>query len=359
MTKLSARQLYFYLACIAPVGKLVIMPTQIVDYAQNDLLFPALINLLLQAGVIFCIMLLSRSEKTLIQLLEYTFGKVVATVLYALFALFLLYSSLFPLIEQKLLVQSVFYDTLPSFTTFVSFFLLSTYVCAKPFARMGRVWDLLAPLSVVGFFGIILLSISNADFSALSPVGVSGAKGIFEGTAQSMLWFYDSAILLLLMGNFRYEKGMAQKAVFSYLAGGAAVLLFLAVYYGIFSDIAIRQAFTFAKLSKYFSAASVLGRIDYIFICLLALVMAFYAILPIQASTHCIYEICRKKVHPALVSIPVNALLLFLLMALNFEPNLVLDVMAGNLFFLFPLFTVAVPLLCLLLRRSPRERKTA
>ncbi len=359
MNGISKRQLYFFLACIAPVGKLVLLPTQLVDYAQNDLLFPALINLLLQAGTIFGIMLLARANQSLPRLLENTFGKVGKSVLLALFALFFLYASIFPLIEQKLLVQSVFYDTLPSFSTFVPFFLLSAYVCAKPFFRVGRTFDLLAPIAIVGYAGILTLALGDVDFAALLPVGASGAKGIFQGAGFSSLWFYDSALVLLFTGNFRYEKGMAWKSALFYLLGGAAVLFFLATFYGVFGDIAIRQTFSFAKVSKYFSAYTVLGRVDYIFICLLALVMTFYAILPLQSAVHCLHEATQKRASPVLLSLAVNALLLYLVLAVNFYPNAVLDVIGSTLFWIFPLFCIALPLLCLLLRRSPRERKTA
>ncbi len=358
MNKIAPRQLYFYLACIAPLGKLIILPTQLVDYAQNDLLFPALINLLLQAGVIFCVMLLSRSNQSLFDLLENTFGRVLSAILVGILGLFFLFASFFPLVEQKLLVQSVFYDTLPSFLTFLPFFIFGAYVCAKPFFRMGRVCDLLAPLTAFSFVGILVFAVGNADFSALLPVGASGMGGVFEGVKQSMLWFFDSAILLLLVGNFRYERGMAIKSTAFYLLGGVALLLFLAIFYGIFSDIAIRQTFAFTKISKYFSATGVLGRIDYLFIILLALSMAFYAILPVQASVHCLQHSFQHKISPVLLSVALNGLLAILITVLNFETNALLDLLGGALFFLFPLFCIAVPLLCLLLRRT-HERKTA
>ena len=43
-----------------PVGKLILMPTHLVYEAKNDLLIPAAVNILIQAGMIFLVMLLSR-----------------------------------------------------------------------------------------------------------------------------------------------------------------------------------------------------------------------------------------------------------------------------------------------------------
>ena len=356
MNKISARQLYFFLACIAPVGKLVLMPTQLVLFSKNDLLFPALANFALQAGIIFLIMLLSRSNKTVFELLRYTFGKLGAAILSLVLALFFLYAAFCPMLEQKLFVQGVFYDTLPSLVAFAPFFIFSAYLCAKPIFALGRIWDFLAPVAIIGFAGLMIFSIGQADYGALLPVGAGGGKGFFEGFAYTLSWFYDSAIVLLLMGGFRYEKGMAWKSLLSYLAGGAAVLLFLAAYYGIFSDIALRQTFAFAKISKYFAGVTVLGRFDYIFICMLSLVMAFYITIPLQACVVCLRETTGQKGMPLWYAVGVNLILFAASYFSNFYNQTAIETVSVKLFWIFPLFCCLVPLLCMLLRRSPREK---
>lgn len=358
MKKIAPRQLYFFLATIAPVGKIILMPTQLVLQAKNDLLFPAALNFLLQAAVIFFVVLLAKNNRSLYELLSYTFGKIAAKILMTLFSLFLFYAALLPLLEQKLLVQSVCYDTLPSTVAFAPFFLFSAYLCSKPLASFGRAWDILAPFAIAGFFGILLFSVSEADFGALAPVGAAGAGGFARGFAYTMSWFFDSAIVLLLMGKLDCGKGTAWKSALFYLAGGAAVLLFLAVFYGVFSDIAVRQLFAFSKISKYFSGISVLGRVDYVFIFLLVLVMAFYGALPLKAGIDCLtqaYGRGEARLLNILLSVGVNAVMLLLTVLLNFNHTATSDAITKVLFWIFPAFTLLVPLLCLFLRRSPRE----
>lgn len=359
MTKISSRQLFFFLAAIAPVGKLIYLPTHLAELSANDLLFPAAVNFLLQAGAVFLILLLSKSNKTLYELLTYTFGKIAAKIVLTVFTLFVFYASLMPLMEQKFFVHFAFYDTLPTVFAFAPFFLLSVYLCAKPIEHAGRIWDILAPVAMVGFAGILIFSFGEADFSALAPVGAGGAGGFFRGTAFTMGWFYDSAILLLLMGKFEYRKGMAWKGALCYLAGAAAILLFLAVFYGIFSDIAIRQIFAFAKMSKYFAGIPILGRIDYIFIYAVALVMAFYCILPLHAGTDALTHAFAKRqtrLVSALVSIALNAAMFTATLLLNFNFRFFSQTVTQTLFWLFPLFCLLIPALALLLRRSPREK---
>lgn len=356
MNKISARQLYFFLACVAPVGKLVLLPAQLVKYAGNDLLLPALVNYAVQTAVVFSVLLLVKSGRNFYELLQNTFGKIAAKILILLYAVFLLLAALLPLLEQKSFVQSVFYDTLPSLIAFAPFFVFSAYVCSKPLGSFGRMWDILGPLAIAGLAGVLILSVGSADYGALLPVGASGSKGFLRGTAAIFSWFIDTAILLPLLGKIEYRKGIAWKGALCYMAGGVAVLFFLATFYAIFAETSMNQLFAFTKTSKYFSGITVLGRIDYFFIFTLALVMAFYITLPLQGSVDCaVQAFGRKRYMPTLLALGVNAIFFALSVVLDFRLGDILTFFSEVLFWIFPVFCVALPPLCLFLRRKQRE----
>ncbi len=357
MNRISARQLFFFLACIAPVGKLVLMPAQLVHDVGNDLLFPAAINCLLQSGAVFCVLTLVRSQKSFYTLVAERAGRAAAKIILALLMLFLFYAAIMPILEQSLLVQNIFYDTLPSVLTFAPFFLFSLFLCAKPLSCRGRLWDLLGPLAIVAFVGVLAFSVGQADFGALLPAGISGVGSIFKGAARSLGWFCDSAILLVLLGKLEYRKGIALRGMLFYLLGGAAVLLFLAVFYGVFSDIALRQIFAFTKISKYFSGITVLGRIDFLFIYLLAFVMAFYCSLPLHACVECANLLFGDgKVKTPLYSAAVNAVMFSLTVLLNLSFLRTGEVILYKLFWIFLLFCLLLPVLSVFLRRTPHEK---
>ncbi|HIZ24475.1 MAG TPA: GerAB/ArcD/ProY family transporter, partial [Candidatus Gallimonas intestinigallinarum] len=246
--KLGSRQILFFLAAVAPVGKLILLPPQLAAVAGNDLLFPVLAQLLVQAALVFCVLLLSRRERTVYALLEGSIGGVGAKIVTWALALFLLYASFMPLVEQKLLVQSIFYDTIPSYIVFAPFFLLAAYLCSRPLAYTGRIWDILAPLAIFGMAGILLFSVGEADYGAILPVGAAGLPGFSGGVMRTCAWFFDAALLLPFVGRFDYKKGLAWKGAVCYLAGGAVLLFFLATFYGVFSDISVIQVFAFAKM---------------------------------------------------------------------------------------------------------------
>lgn len=354
--KIKQRQLFFFLACIAPVGKLVLLPSDLVFRAGNDLLFPALTNLLLQAAIIFLVLLLYKQEKSLYALFSERVGKVAARIFITILTAFLLYAAILPFQEQKLMVQSVFYDTLPSVIVFAPFFLFAAYLCSKPLFTLGRVWDILAPLAIVSFIGIIVFAWGGADFKALAPVGAAGAKAFSESTLFTMSWFFDSVLVLSLTGKVEYKKGIAWKGLLCYLAGAAAVLLFLAVFYAVYGPLAVSRLFAFSKISRYFSGISVLGRIDYLFIFTLGLVMAFYCSMPVQAAVDLLGDAFgHKKALTPILSVAFTGVFFALSVLLDSKFSLTQRFIAQTAFWIFPLFTIVLPPLCLLLKRRRHE----
>ncbi len=351
MDKIKIRQICFLFAVMMPVTKMLIYPTTIAYTAKNDLLFSALINLAIEGVVIGLLMLLAKKTRlSFFGLVENTFGKVAAKIVYGIFALFFFISALLPLTEQKVFVMQVFYENVPSIISFAPFFFVSFYACVKGFKCIGRAADIAMPVFAVAFTVIMLLSVPHADFGALLPVEAVPFKSIVKGSLSSFNWFTDCAFLLFFMGNFEYEKNSAKRVIGSFAIGGAAVLLFLATFYGIFADIAVRQQNTIAQIAKYTTSFTSLGRIDLLFIFALTLVMIFYLCVPLQMCVHCVRKVfndCR----PAIPSAAVNALMLGMMILLNYFFNEMQQIMLRGWYF-YALFAYAVPLLALLLKKK-------
>ena len=354
---LRPRQILFFLAAVAPVGKLVLLPAQLAGIAGNDLWMPALAQLLFQAALIFCVLLLARRERTVLSLIRAYAGGGCAASFAVLYALFLLFCAFLPIVEQKVMVRSIFYDTIPAHLVFAPFFLFSAYLACRPLPALGRVWDILTPVSVVCIIGLFLLSVGSCDFGALAPAGAAGKAGFFAGTAAAFSRFSDAAFLLPLVGRFRYERGFAAKGALCYLAGGGVLLLFLAVFYGVFGEIAPLQSLAFARVGAFFPARGVVGRVDYLFAFGLAFVMAFYAVLPVHGAVGLVCEAFgERKLLAPLLSAGVNAALFAAVYLLNFYTVTVVSLFSGALFWVFPLFGALLPLLLALLLGRRRDR---
>ena len=346
---ITPRQICFFLAGIAPVGKLILLPANLAATCGNDLLLPVLAHVLVQAVLVFCVLLLGRRERTLCALLRDACGKTAARIAACLLAAFLLFAAFVPVIEQKLLVRSTFYDTIPAYLVFTPFFLFAAYICARPLPTLGRLWDILAPLALTGMAGIALFSAGSADLGALSPAGAAGASGFLKGVQTACAWFFDAALLLCLIGRFPYRKGLALGGALCSLAGGGVLLLLLALFYGVFPGIAVIQTPAFSRMSGFFAGMTVLGRIDYFFIFAVAFAMTFHAALPVQCAVGLLTEAFgnKKYLAPAL-SVLFSALMLSAVYLVHFHTSAAVRTVTETLFWIFPLFTVLVPLLALL-----------
>lgn len=357
MDKIKLRQICFLFAAMMPITKMIVYPATLSYYAQNDLLISAFINFVLEGAVIALVMFLaSRTDCTFFDLLKNTFGKLGAKIVYGAFALFFVLSALLPLMEEKGFVMQIFYENVPSLLSFAPFFAVGTFACVKGLKTIGRTADIAMPVFAVCFTVLILLSASHADFAALLPVGGSGAKGIFHGSLYGLSWYTDCLLPLFFLGHFKYEKGAAWKVLLSYAIGAAAVLLFLAVFYGIFADIAVRQQNSIAQISKYTTSFTSLGRIDLYFIFALALVLVFYLCVPLQLCVHCIRKIF-DDCNPVIPAFAVNALLLALTIFFNYSFNELQIFYTRYLWAAFALFCYALPALALLLRRTPKGER--
>ncbi len=360
MDKIKLRQICFLFAAMMPITKTIVYPATLAYTARNDLLWSALVNFLLEGAVIAAVLFLAkRTNCTFFELLQNTFGKVAARILYGLFGLFFALSALLPLMEQKNFVTVELYENVPPVISFAPFFALCFFACTKGFKSIGRVADIALPVFVFCFAAILLLALPQADFAALLPIGASGAKGIFGGALQGLNWYTDCLYPLFFLGHFEYEKGAAGKVLGSYAAGSAAVLVFLAVFYGTYSDIAILQYNTLAQISKYATAGTSLGRVDLLFVFSLVLVLIFYCCVPVQMCVHCISKaIGCPPVWPAAV---VNLLLLAFTIFFNYSFAELQTVFTQKLWFVFALFAYVLPVCSLLLRRtanSPQKEKS-
>ncbi|MDE6373705.1 MAG: spore germination protein, partial [Clostridia bacterium] len=169
--KISSRQICFILIAYNAASKLLLYPTHAANTVGNALIFSALFNLVLQTIIIWSVSYLcSRTDKTFFGLLENTFGKVTARIIYAFFALYFIASAVIPMNEQQLLVHDSFYDTIPSLMIFLPFFIFSIYAGVKSFTNVGRCADICLPVFAVTIACFLIMAGGEADFTNLAPV---------------------------------------------------------------------------------------------------------------------------------------------------------------------------------------------
>ena len=358
--QISVRQMCFLTAFILPTAKLLEMPSRLAKNALGDLLLPAFIQFLLQfLGLCALLFITNKTGKSIFEIIEKRFGGVAMKGFYLLLTLYYLFSVLLPILDSEKFVHAVFYDTAPSRFTFTPFFFLSAFVCMKSLKEFGRIADLCLPIFLVSFFGIIFMSVGESDFEALLPWFEFPASKIGNAVKNTTAHFSDALLLLPFIGRSDYQKGDGKKIMASFWAGACFVLLFLAVFYGVYTTLAPRQHYAFSKIAQYFSALKTVGRIDLLLVYLLTLIFLLATILPILLSSYCLREVFGERFKFA-ISILINSGLFAFVLYCNQYYNLLYDFFTSALWWIFPAFSVGIPLLSLafLIGEKRQHKKT-
>ena len=349
--RISVRQVCFIMLIYTAVSKFVTYPTQLSFASGRDLLFSAALNFLLQGVIIWAVSYLSsKTDKTFFELVEGTLGNVIARIIYGLFALFFMICTLLPLMEQKLYVHAIFYDMLPSILVFLPVFFFTVYSASRDFKNIGRCADICLPLFLIAMLFILVMSLHELEWDNFLPI-LKQPQKVLKSSLANAYRFAEPSFLLMFMGHFRYKKGDAVKITLSYLGGALFVLAVLTAFYGIYGDVAQSRSFAISKISLFFPAIDLLGRIDLLALYILEIPMLFALVLNIQLAVHCI-SMCTGYKNRAVLSLAVNAVFFILVIVLDNSFSVVHTVWIKWMWIVFLIFAYLIPLSAWFMRRG-------
>lgn len=353
--KVKDRQIAFLFFVLFPISKVLVLPSILVNLVDRDLYISAFIsfmfNFLILALIFICI---KRNGNTdFFTLLKDNFGQKVAKILFFIYALFFMIKPMFLVVEQRAYVETMLYETVSSVWNMLPFFAVSIYFSLKSFTTFGRAMDFAFFLFLITYVIIISLSVPNASFSSLLPVGRTG-RDIAKTSLMTTFYFTDTVYMLFFMGKFENKKRSGLKIMGSYLIMSIMICFFLMNFYGVFQSLASKQLFAITKISKFSLSLSVTGRIDY-FAIFLYLFNAIIAIsLPIFLSTELLCQVFnfKKRVVPALIT--NGAVLILYLCSYNLV-RFAITICVFVMPFIFIPLGFIIPALTVFLKRKDRN----
>ena len=352
--RISVRQICFIMLIYTAVSKFITYPTQLSFASGRDLLFSASINFLIQGLIIWAVSFLcSRTDKTFFELVEGTLGNITARIVYGVFALFFMVCTIMPLMEQKVYVHAIFYDMLPSILVFLPVFFFCLYAASKGFENIGRCADICLPLFLIAMLFILVMSLHELQWDNFLPMFKQPIK-VFKSSLANTYRFTEPAFLLMFMGRFKYKKGDAAKITLSYIGGALFVIAVLTAFYGVYGDMAQSRSFAISKISLFFPAIDLIGRIDLLALYVLEIPMLFALVLNIQLAVHCIGK-CTGYKNSAVLSLAVNAVFFVLLIVLDNTFSAIHTVWTKWMWIVFLIFANLLPLSAWLMRRKNGE----
>ena len=282
---LKTRQVCLFIIAFLPLSKLFVLPSVLAKIANEDLWLCTVLSLFLDFITLSAVLYACKKADTdFFGLLRANFGKVGEVIVLVLFLIYFTFKAINPLTEQNEYVKLTLYTLMPTLLYFLPFFIVCFYLCTKKLRILGRAADIMWLATIIGVIILFAMSISNADFSAILPIGARGFNAIIKGSYKSLNWFGDSAYLLFFIGRFKYKKRDYIKIICSYLIHAVIVTSFVIIFYSIFTSIAYRQRFALTEISKYTVVINNMGRFDYVGIMLILLSNMFSLSLPLYFS---------------------------------------------------------------------------
>lgn len=280
--QLTTRQICLFIIAFLPITKFFMMPSVVTKFAREDAWISVLINLVLDfLTVSMLIYTCKKTKSNFYALLENSFGKIGSKIILGFYFLFFFVKAILPLDEQRDYVEYTLYTLVPTIFYFLPFFAVAFFLCLKKLRAIGRLSDVMWIISLIGFLSLILLSLGNADFLSILPVGANGTKNIIKGAYSSFVWFSDASYFLFFIGEFEYKEKDYKKIFISFAIHAFMVLTFVIIFYSIFTSIAFRQRFALTEISKYTTVINNIGRLDFIGIMMILLSNLFALSLPL------------------------------------------------------------------------------
>lgn len=341
-----ARQIALFSACVLPVYKMLELPSLLASRTHGDLWIPALFQLgmqfLLLCAVLFAI---KKGEGTLLSRMQNRLGKGLY-VIYGLYAVFFLFYAVLPVLDLEKFTYAVFYDTAPTSFSFGFFFLLLAFVGCKSLTTVGRFGDGALFIFPVAFVALMIMAFSACDLSSLLPIAKTPVQDVVSAVRYTAMPFCDVALLLPLLLRLEYKKGDGVKISLGYGVGAICSLLFLIVFYGVFSSSAGREHYAFAKIAQYFPALAVVGRVDLLFVYLLCVIAFFYACIPFLYTVRCVKGLAPKT-SPCLLSGALAVVAFVFTLFCNKYYDAIYSLFGYRLYPVFWVFGFILPLLLL------------
>ncbi len=300
--ELKSRQIAFLFLAFLPLVKFFTLPKSATQIANEDMWLSVLICIILDCIAIISLLYANKKfDADFYTILEFNVGKIPTKIIYCVYYIYFLSKAFTPIFEQYNFLQTTLYEPAPTSFKYFPFLILAIYLCVLKVRSIGRLSDILWPITIISVVVLLLLAINDIDYGAILPIGANGSK-IFKTSFYILNWFTDATYLLFLLGNYKTEKTSNAKILLGFGSYAIITLLFCIVFYSVFTFVASRELFAITEISKYSNVLNSIGRFDYMAIFALLIPHTVAVILPLHFATRIINTIFPVK-HTVIYSI--------------------------------------------------------
>lgn len=264
--KISTNQASLMFVIFTIALKLSVLPALMNEFSGRDSYLTCLIAL----GIDFlCTLLVVHimckiPNVTFYELLDKTFGKVIAIIAYIILFIYFFLKLTIGLTEiHDYYTSSLFEDLNPFFAIITLFFLL-LYFFFKDFRTLGRLLEVFFWPMVIGIAFTLIFPFSDVEISNLLPLFENGSYPIWLGVYRTSLAFGDFMLLFVLMGKISLKKGSKKKILLYAINAMAFIFNFYVVFVGAFGKTTINQTLALGELPMHNPHPATINRLEWL-----------------------------------------------------------------------------------------------
>lgn len=263
---ISTNQASLMLVIFTIALKLSVLPALMSEFAGKSSYVSCFISLAIDflCTVLVVVIISKIPNMSFFELLEKSFGKIVAIITYALLFIYYFSKLTIGLTEIHDYYTSSLFEELNPYFALITLFFLLLYMFIKNFRALGRLLEVFFWPMAIGIIFTLIFPFSNVEFSNLLPLFEDGAYPIFKGVYRTSLAFGDFMILFALMGKISFKKGSTKKLLLYALNAMLFILNFYVVFEGAFGQTTINQTLALGELPLHSPQPSSINRLEWL-----------------------------------------------------------------------------------------------
>ena len=358
MKRVSSRQLRFVLLLSVVTLKLLFLPSLLYQQCKNSAWVAALCFFTIE--IIFLSSFLTISIKnpdmTFYNMLDKMFGKVIAKIFVFIYFVYFLFKAYLTFHGNFIFLSKNFYDNLEWYIYAIPLLFVAGYVAYSGIKSVVRMAEIFFPIIIFSAVIAVLWGLFDVDLTNTLPIFDGGFAETILPINKYVMWFGDSIVFLIFMGNVQYEKKSRLKIILSVLGVCLFVSFFILLFISMFGNNAVNHKNAISDVVQILPTNSDLGGFGWILTLIWDMALFVYFSILIFATNDLFRNVFYKK-YSWITIVIISCLVLGLTMLIGFDVQKMIDFVTT--FCVYPALIIqyVIPTIFLIFLFRLKERK--
>lgn len=297
MKRVSSRQLRFILLLSIITLKVLFLPSLLYQECKNSAWIAVLLFFIIEIIFLFSFMSVSVKypDMTFYNMLDKMFGKIIAKVFIFIYFVYFVFKAYLTFHGNFIFLSKNFYDNLDWYIYAIPLLFVAGYVAYSGIKSVVRMAEIFFPIIIFSAIVAVILGLFDVDLSNALPFFDGG---VFEGLLpihKYVMWFGDSIVFLIFMGNIQYEKYTRIKTILYVLAICLFVAFFILLFISMFGENAINHKNAISDIVQILPSNSDLGGFGWVLTLIWDMALFVYFSILIYSINDLLRNVFYKK----------------------------------------------------------------